>query len=510
MTQSIEELNININVLKQKKENYKKQLVKINNDLVNLGLDDLDTYDNLKLLYNDNKEKYNVLNIYELLSYLLNINEEIGNFLTYNGFDDIDDVMDFVSKYKNHICINKPTKYLNHDELIENNYYSQLINSCYIINKQLKEKEISYNNLLKEVTYLRNLYLHDDGTRKINRLLDIKDVMVRPSKVSLNKAYYDRYFKILLNKKDEMQKNKSNKRFVLYRFRNIVNKVIYRNKKKIFNNKVNNAISNMKIYLANLLPPKVSLGEALYNKYKNERITNSINKLKFIKNKIIIINRIKKFLFNYKKQKRRSIPILEKNKKIINSIINANDRYVKSSLHDEIYKDNRNMIEKYSNYYEKYILENKKDEIKNIHEYYDKNYNRFLRILELFNYIKKDEEMFNSSYIFDYYKLSDVSKKDNNFKFFLPELKKSLGFSNSNNNRNNKPTLGSALYNYYNKYLEKDEDDDKSIDSYDEYDYFIKTCIFCDNANNIDETNGICSECTNNMNKTCSSDYEDF
>lgn len=419
------------------------------------------------------------------------------------GFKTLDEITLFINKYRDHVCHSKPISYLTHDELMNNNYYSQLINSCYIINKQLDEKSKKCCALENEVIYFRKLYINDEEKRNINRLLDSNHCL--PPKVTLNKAYYDKYFNLLINKKDEKIKTKSNK-FVLYSFKNIVNRVIYKNKKQRFINKIKDFITCMNTFIENRRPKKVGIGDALYKKYKKQRILNNFNKFKIVKNKIILINRIKKYISKYRKQKRRIASVLEKNKKIIKNIIDTNNKYKKYSVYDRLYQSNRNTIDLYSDYYNDYVLNNKKDEIKLIQHFHDKNSSRFLRMLDLFNLIKKDENLYNSKYIFNYYKLSEVNIKDNNYNNFLTDLKNALGLNNSSDCRNHKVTLGDALYvKYHNKFLEKDENE--SIYSYSE---FIKTCVFCQNTNDIDETNGICSECTNNMNKTCSSDYEDF
>lgn len=344
------------------------------------------------------------------------------------SFDSEDGLRNFVETYRNHKC-KIDVKYLKHKELLMNNYYSQMINTNHILNEQLKDEKKRYDVLYSEVVYLRNLYMNDSEKRKHNMLLDENIIIDRPIKVTFNKAYYDKYFKLLLNNK-EKEKPKINKGFVLYRFKNIVNRVIYRNKKQRFVNKIKSFINNMNVYLKNRRPKKVTIGDALYLRYKKERLLNNINKVKLVKNKIILINKIKKYLTKYRKQKRKGISVLEKNKKIIDDIINSNIKYKNSIVYNRLYQSNRDTIDLYSGYYEDYVLKKKKDEIKLIQECYDKNSSRFLRILELFNLIKKDEQLYNSDYIFNYYKLSDVNKKDDGFNLFINKLKDEL-FVNS-------------------------------------------------------------------------------
>lgn len=471
-------------------------------------------FHNLKTTILSLVEKYQnkIVNLQNQIKEYKEQEERDNEIIASWNVSSLEEVTEIINNHNNHKCPkNKNVKYLSHKDLLNNNYYSQMINTNYILNQQLKEEKEKYDRIYKEVSYFRNLYMNDDDKREMNRKLDSLEtkedstcwIEYEKSLIEYNNNIdkpIDYYINFYLygntifdySKKDEISKN--NKTFVLYRFRNIVKKVIYKNKKKIFNKKINTAIANMKTYLANMLPQKVTLGDALYKKYKKERIQNNINKVKIVKNKIILINKIKKYLEKYRKQKKKAISVLEKNKKIITSIINANDRYKKSSLYDELYKDNRNKIEKFSNYYEKFILENKKDEIKLVQEYYDKNHNRFLRILELFNYIKKDEELFNSSYIFDYYKFSDVSIKNNNFKKFIPELRKALGFKYSGDSRKGKVTLGNALYDkYFNESVEKDEEEYIISDN-----EFVSTCIYCDEPTE-ELQNGSCQDCLDKM-----------
>lgn len=174
------------------------------------------------------------------------------------------------------------------------------------IYKDNKNKYIEKGNIYDLFNTIINI---QNETNDINK----KQIIENPIKVSLNNAFYNKYFKLLLDKKDE--KYKSSNEFVLYRFKNVVNKVIFRNKKKIFHEKVNKSIIHMKSYISSMLPPKVNLNDALYMKFKKERIKNNTNKLKLTFNKIIINNRIRKLLIKYKKQKNKEINVLNKNKK---------------------------------------------------------------------------------------------------------------------------------------------------------------------------------------------------
>jgi hypothetical protein len=152
------------------------------------------------------------------------------------------------------------------------------------------------------------------------------------------------------------------------------------------------------------------------------------------------------------------------------------------------------MIDLYSEYYNNIYLNNKKDDIKLIQESHDRNSGRFLRMLELFDKIKKDDSLYNSKYIFNYYKLSEVNKKDENYNIFLKELRLNW-FKYSGGNKSNKVSLNDALYDYYNNKNEDEEFDD----NYHGYSDFVSTCIFCSEDKDIDEKNGICKKCINNM-----------
>lgn len=191
MTQLIEDLvnkhNIQIAEIKEKKNRYKNEL-KFHYEIFN---------------------KYEMESIDDVINYIESHNDDERRdkeIMDSWGFNTLDDVTEFINKYRNHICNNKTIEYLCHDDLMKNNYYSQLINSCYIINKQLKEEKARNERLYKEVTYLRNLYMEDSVVRERNSLLDlgIEDNLYIKSYVSEminNQLDYDIIYKIIEDKK---------------------------------------------------------------------------------------------------------------------------------------------------------------------------------------------------------------------------------------------------------------------------------------------------------------------
>lgn len=430
--------------------------------LIISNLQEKDKKNNEKLINIINNIKKDIEYVYRLIKLL--------------GFEDISELYSLEKIYKD-----------NKNKYIQKGNIYDLFNK--IINVQNETDNFLINEGFNDINELKIFISKNKNIVKNN-------IIEKPVKVTFNNAYYNKYLKLLLNKKDEEIINikSNNKNFVLYRFKNIIKKVIYNNKKILFNQKVNNSILYFKLYKASMLPQKVTLNNAYYDRFKMERINNNINKFKFTFNKIIINNRIKKFVVNYRKQKKKAINALNNNKKIINDIIKSNNKYNKSSVYDILYKNNRSMIDLYSNYYNTIYLKDKKVDLEIIQEYHDKNKYRFQRMLELFDKIKKDDILYNSKYIFNYYKLSEINKKDDNYKIFLQKLRSELGFKPSGDNRNNKVTLGHALYDFYINNTEKEDS---------EYDYsgFVSTCIFCDSTEDINENNGICKICIESMNK---------
>lgn len=97
----------NIKLLKEKivyleksKKKYKTELINVYNLEKKIGIDDLDIFEKIKDLYDNNKEKYRINNLYELLKSLINILDEISEFLLNNGFNTFDEVIKFINKNK--------------------------------------------------------------------------------------------------------------------------------------------------------------------------------------------------------------------------------------------------------------------------------------------------------------------------------------------------------------------------------------------------------------------------
>lgn len=241
----------------------------------------------------------------------------------------------------------------------------------------------------------------------------------------------------------------------------------------------------------NILPPKVDLNNCLYKKYKKEkddRISKIKNKIILIFKEKILINRIKKFL---KKKKKNSTPNV--NKRVIKSITKSINKYKQSDIYNSIYKGNRASIDTFSNYYEELII-NKKgikdDDIKLISKLHDKNKSRLMRLMELYYFIKKDDALYNSEYIFNYYTLSILHKKNDNFEVFFKSLKTEI-IKDGNNERNEQ----------YSCKNENCDDSDVEEDNYCKYcKKDLKKCKSCNIEFVNDELNVYnCEDCIYNM-----------
>lgn len=155
---------------------------------------------------------------------------------------------------------------------------------------------------------------------------------------------------------------------------------------------------------------------------KDNKIKENFNKFMLGIKKRIIIKRIKKFI---NKRRKKSTSYI--NQHVVNKLIKNIDKYMKISIFDDTYKNNRNTIDLFSIYYEKFIINKKDNDIKFIRQLHDKNHGRFLRIIELYYLIKKDNILYNSKIIFNYYTLEKIHKKNDNFDVFLNLLKNNLG-----------------------------------------------------------------------------------
>lgn len=169
---------------------------------------------------------------------------------------------------------------------------------------------------------------------------------------------------------------------------------------------------------------------------------------------------------------------------------------------ENIYNINRRIIDTYSYLYN------------NMHEYdsyidinvdglkIDKNKSRFSTISKLFNIIKNTPELYNSEYIFNYYTFKKINNEG--LDFMIKNLNE-LCY-----NENNKYW---SIYknhieydDYYDKIIEyeinKEKEKEQEEDYEDsDYDGFVNPCVFCENTEDLDPSNGICNECKNKMSK---------
>lgn len=155
MQKSVEELNKTIQTLTESKNKYKKELKYHYDVFASYGMESLaDVIDYIDT-HQEQEEKDNKI-------------------MESWGFNSLDEITNFINKYRNHKCNYKSVKYLSHKELIENNYYSQMINSNFILKEQIENKD-------KELEYYRNLYLNDHEKREENRKLDL-DLRINDNK----------------------------------------------------------------------------------------------------------------------------------------------------------------------------------------------------------------------------------------------------------------------------------------------------------------------------------------
>lgn len=121
------------------------------------------------------------------------------------------------------------------------------------------------------------------------------------------------------------------------------------------------------------------------------------------------------------------------------------------------------------------------------------NISRFNVFTNIYNKINKENDIYESDYVFSPYIFKKINKKGINNLIYKLKL-----FCNK------KYSLEEIKNNTF---LEVDTDD-----GIDDYSSFIQTCIYCSGTEVIDETNGTCNTCKNNMNKKedyhYSSDYE--
>lgn len=494
MQNPIEELKHKIQTLTTSKNKYKKELKYHYEVFASYGMESLS--DVIDFIDEKKQEKEK--------------DEEImGSW----GFNSLDEITKFINKYRNHKCDYKSIKYLSHKELIENNYYSQMINSNYILKEQLEHKS-------KELDYFRKLYLKDEEKRKENILLD--------SGVNENNLYIKSYISDMINNHmddDILYKIIENKKktkkcddnlcieFIPNKFRYCYHhydlKMKNLNTPKI-NIKYDNIKKNTKIY--NI---KININEIPiiieHHKYEQSNLKNcqlvpyfDINKY-FINLKVLFdkynlsfknpntpkinIKKVNNIKLDQKKEADLVLGRIKKSLELLNK---------KKINKENIYNVNRRIIDTYS------YLHN------NMHEYdsyidinveglkIDKNKSRFITISKLFNIIKNTPELYNSEYIFNYY----TFKKINN---------EGLDFMIKNLNEicyNEKNKYWSIYKNhieyddYYDKIIENEINKEQEEDYEDsDYDGFVNSCVFCENTEDLDPSTGICNECNSKMSK---------
>lgn len=110
------------------------------------------------------------------------------------------------------------------------------------------------------------------------------------------------------------------------------------------------------------------------------------------------------YLFN--KEKRL---LYNKNNENIIKDIKDNKKAKKRNVYNEIYNNNRKIIENISKIYNKYgnkLID--ETEYKNITKNYDNNLNRFNKISKIYYEIYKNQKIYESKYIFPYYELEHI------------------------------------------------------------------------------------------------------
>lgn len=311
------------------------------------------------------------------------------------------------------ICLldEEKRKNINLNKIIEN--YEQIVKILKSYKNTNTDPNIDYIDINEEIINY-NLSIYNKKEKQIPYYNQI-----------INKCKYEKYFSKAENivvdnnvntNTDKVGPSKElRKTYILYKFRNIVNKVISKNKKDDFKNRF---INNIHLFIENYNKLLINRKN---DKIKKNRIQINNNKLRYLVNKLILNIRIRKFLIKKENNSPENV-----NAKVLNSIIKSNIKYKDINCFNILLQGNRGIIDIYSNYYKEYIIDKKDDDIKIISKFHDKNKNRFMRLIELFYLIKKEDQLYKSKYLFNYYTLAKIHKKNNNFEIFINLLKSKI------------------------------------------------------------------------------------
>lgn len=361
--------------------------------------------------------------------------------------NNIDDLNIYINKTKD-------IKYLSHDDLLNNNYYSQMINTNYILTEQLKNKTKQYDYIYMEVTYFRNMYMNDDVQRKKNYLLDSdestdnintiqfdkikllekenEDLLYKINKLELNfnekentpinnysyiteivnkNLHSDIIYKIIYEKrKTKKCNNNTCIKFIPNKFNLCYYHLVEKKKSNIINNTM---IYNLKINIKNI-PVIVEHHKYEQTNPKDCQLVHYYDINKHYKDLLLLFNKYN-LSFNNKKRKQKDLNTPKRNNygqidqvAEINKIL---DKLVKSrKIGSRRYPDNINIklnrykLESYNDYY---INSNKYDEDEkqlffeqeNI-KYNTINKSRFEKYTRIFHKLHNDEIIRNSEYVF--------------------------------------------------------------------------------------------------------------
>ena len=282
--------------------------------------------------------KSNYINYYEFK--FEKLSNDVNNFLEFTCCKSLNDVKKLILNYKEYI-LNRKDSFNEND--IEN---LNVDNNILDLNK-------------------KNLNLDVDKSLKINvkennKMGKEKDVNIFNSNYNFNNN-----FNLLNNKKLSFIENSNNLNPNMDNFKQLAK------------------LNELKLSPDNNISENVKFNNIL-NSEKNDKIKKLFNNFILDIKKKIIIKRIKKFL-----DKKHKLTTNFINQDIAKKLVKSIKKYNKITIFDNIYESNRNMINSFSKYYEELIINKKEYYIKPIRKLYDKNHGRFLRLMELYYFIKK-------------------------------------------------------------------------------------------------------------------------
>lgn len=251
----------NIKLLKEKivyleksKKKYKTELINVYNLEKKIGIDDLDIFEKIKDLYDNNKEKYRINNLYELLKSLINILDEISEFLLNNGFNTFDEVIEFINKNKKSTPSFENTYITQYvSDMINYHLYDNIVYN--IIEKKKNTKKCLYNTC---INFIPNKYLYcyhhcDIEMKKNKNNINIKNENSKELDLNSNSwisyknylkdsndlqnIYYDKWiFSLINNKKNnKIQKKVIRKEYTKRDQDQTINGILDKLSKKVKN-----------------------------------------------------------------------------------------------------------------------------------------------------------------------------------------------------------------------------------------------------------------------------------